>query len=306
MGEINFEVLIPNESLYELISKEDSLKNKYLLTEINNYEDGKWRYERFNDYIMNNIALTTLSVEEQKKIPGNQFTSIKKACKNLRILPNDDIGRGSEIAEILLYSVMKDYFHALPAVPKIFYKQNVNDYAKGADGVHIILDETDFSLWYGEAKFYKDFPSQIDTIVESVFNSLNSTKIRKENSMMTNLNDLRLVLEGNPQKDKILNFLDSDTSTDEIKKKLHVPIMILYECPITQIENSLTDEYKEKIKAEQLSNAKKYFEKQDSKCQSSVFNYDIITFHLILFPVPDKKTVVDKFINTAKFLRGEE
>lgn len=67
MGEINFEVLIPNESLYELISKEDSLKNKYLLTEINNYEDGKWRYERFNDYIMNNIALTTLSVEEQKK-----------------------------------------------------------------------------------------------------------------------------------------------------------------------------------------------------------------------------------------------
>ncbi|MDY5763571.1 MAG: hypothetical protein SPK10_02130 [Treponema sp.] len=71
MGEINFEVLIPNESLYELISKEDSLKNKYLLTEINNYEDGKWRYERFNDYIMNNIALTTLSVEEQKKIPGN-------------------------------------------------------------------------------------------------------------------------------------------------------------------------------------------------------------------------------------------
>lgn len=230
MGEINFEVLIPNESLYELISKEDSLKNKYLLTEINNYEDGKWRYERFNDYIMNNIALTTLSVEEQKKIPGNQFTSIKKACKNLRILPNDDIGRGSEIAEILLYSVMKDYFHALPAVPKIFYKQNVNDYAKGADGVHIILDETDFSLWYGEAKFYKDFPSQIDTIVESVFNSLNSTKIRKENSMMTNLNDLRLVLEGNPQKDKILNFLDSDTSTDEIKKKLHVPIMILF-CP---------------------------------------------------------------------------
>lgn len=221
-------------------------------------------------------------------------------------MPNDDIGRGSEIAEILLYSVMKDYFHALPAVPKIFYKQNVNDYAKGADGVHIILDETDFSLWYGEAKFYKDFPSQIDTIVESVFNSLNSTKIRKENSMMTNLNDLRLVLEGNPQKDKILNFLDSDTSTDEIKKKLHVPIMILYECPITQIENSLTDEYKEKIKAEQLSNAKKYFEKQDYKCQSSVFNYDIITFHLILFPVPDKKTVVDKFINTAKFLRGEE
>ena len=37
-----------------------------------------------------------------------------------------------------------------------------------------------------------------------------------------------------------------------------------------------------------------------------LIDYQGATFHLILFPVPDKKTVVDKFINTAKFLRGEE
>lgn len=305
MGEIKFEVLIPNESLYDLIEKNDCLKNKYILSEINDFEDGSWRYERFNNYIMNNVALTTLSIEEQNKIPENNFSSIQKACRNLRILSNDDTGKGSEIAEILLYAVMKDYFHALPAVPKIFYKQNVNDYAKGADGVHIVLNEDDFSLWYGEAKFYKDFSSQIDTIVDSVFNSLTSAKIRKENSVMTNLNDLNLILDGNPQKDKILNFLKPDTSTDDIKKKLHIPIMILYECQITSQEINLTDEYKEKIKKEQLENAIKYFQKQDNKCLSSVFNYESITFHLILFPVPNKTLVVDKFMNIAKVLRGE-
>lgn len=305
MGEIKFEVLIPNESLYDLIEKNDCLKNKYILSEINDFEDGSWRYERFNNYIMNNVALTTLSIEEQNKIPENNFSSIQKACRNLRILSNDDTGKGSEIAEILLYAVMKDYFHALPVVPKIFYKQNVNDYAKGADGVHIVLNEDDFSLWYGEAKFYKDFSSQIDTIVDSVFNSLTSAKIRKENSVMTNLNDLNLILDGNPQKDKILNFLKPDTSTDDIKKKLHIPIMILYECQITSQEINLTDEYKEKIKKEQLENAIKYFQKQDNKCLSSVFNYESITFHLILFPVPNKTLVVDKFMNIAKVLRGE-
>lgn len=305
MGEIKFEVLIPNESLYDLIEKNDCLKNKYILSEINDFEDGSWRYERFNNYIMNNVALTTLSIEEQNKIPENHFSSIQKACRNLRILSNDDTGKGSEIAEILLYAVMKDYFHALPAVPKIFYKQNVNDYAKGADGVHIVLNEDDFSLWYREAKFYKDFSSQIDTIVDSVFNSLTSAKIRKENSVMTNLNDLNLILDGNPQKDKILNFLKPDTSTDDIKKKLHIPIMILYECQITSQEINLTDEYKEKIKKEQLENAIKYFQKQDNKCLSSVFNYESITFHLILFPVPNKTLVVDKFMNIAKVLRGE-
>lgn len=305
MGEIKFEVLIPNESLYDLIEKNDCLKNKYILSEINDFEDGSWRYERFNNYIMNNVALTTLSIEEQNKIPENHFSSIQKACRNLRILSNDDTGKGSEIAEILLYAVMKDYFHALPAVPKIFYKQNVNDYAKGADGVHIVLNEDDFSLWYGEAKFYKDFSSQIDTIVDSVFNSLTSAKIRKENSVMTNLNDLNLILDGNLQKDKILNFLKPDTSTDDIKKKLHIPIMILYECQITSQKINLTDEYKEKIKKEQLENAIKYFQKQDNKCLSSVFNYESITFHLILFPVPNKTLVVDKFMNIAKVLRGE-
>ena len=51
MGEIKFEVLIPNESLYDLIEKNDCLKNKYILSEINDFEDGSWRYERFNNYI---------------------------------------------------------------------------------------------------------------------------------------------------------------------------------------------------------------------------------------------------------------
>ena len=39
MGEIKFEVLIPNESLYDLIEKNDCLKNKYILSEINDFED---------------------------------------------------------------------------------------------------------------------------------------------------------------------------------------------------------------------------------------------------------------------------
>ena len=81
--------------------------------------------------------------------------------------------------------------------------------------------------------------------------------------------------------------------------------MILYECQITSQEINLTDEYKEKIKKEQLENAIKYFQKQDNKCLSSVFNYESITFHLILFPVPNKTLVVDKFMNIAKVLRGE-
>lgn len=50
--------------VYDLIEKNDCLKNKYIRSEINDFEDGSWRYERFNNYIMNNVALTTLSINK--------------------------------------------------------------------------------------------------------------------------------------------------------------------------------------------------------------------------------------------------
>ena len=51
---------------------------------------------------------------------------------------------------------MKNHYKALSAIPKIFYKQNDNDNAKGSDSVHIVIDPNGgFQLWLGEAKFYK-------------------------------------------------------------------------------------------------------------------------------------------------------
>ena len=70
---------------------------------------------------------------------------LKKACKNLRLTnSNVDNGEGSEIAEILLYAFMQEHFKALSVVPKIFYKQNSNIYALGADSVHIVLEKNGF------------------------------------------------------------------------------------------------------------------------------------------------------------------
>ena len=65
---------------------------------------------------------------------------------------------------------MKDYYNALPVVPKIFYKQNRNDNAKGADSVHLVLtdDMSDFSVWFGEAKFYKSLSAHVLDNITSV------------------------------------------------------------------------------------------------------------------------------------------
>ncbi|WP_248127474.1 HamA C-terminal domain-containing protein [Brucella pituitosa] len=128
--------------------------NERLLSYVNDFEDGKWCYKDFQNFIWGNIAQTALSERERAALVDQGFTALLAAAKNLRLTDNDKVGEGSEIAEIFLYGLMRAHFKALPVVPKIFYKQNSQDNAKGADSVHIVVDGNDFTLWFGEAKFY--------------------------------------------------------------------------------------------------------------------------------------------------------
>ncbi len=170
MKNLHFEVLI-DETLSSVTSISDlkAVVNKKLLTFVNHYEDGKWMYQNFQNYVWDNIALTALSVKERNALHDNAHSTLVQAAKNLRLTDNDSIGKGSEIAEIFLYGVMQEHFKALPVVPKIFYKQNTQDNVKGADSVHIVLNENDFTLWFGEAKFFNSIESsRLDKIVGSV------------------------------------------------------------------------------------------------------------------------------------------
>ena len=156
--------------------------NKSLVSIINDFEDGKWRHDNFYNFIWDNIAQTALSYKEREALQGQPHSLLVAAAKNLRLTDaKDDIGKGSELAEIVLYGIMRHKYCALPVVPKIFYKQNVQDNAKGADSVHIVLATgKDFSLWFGEAKFYSSIEdTRLTPIIESVRRRWPQTSSRK-------------------------------------------------------------------------------------------------------------------------------
>jgi len=300
-----FEVLM-DEAFINLDTHSLSVvDNKHVLSLINDFEGGNWRYDKFQNYIWDNIAQTALSKKERDSLIDQHRTVLVESAKRLRLANNDKKGKGSELCEILLYGVMKDHYSALSVVPKIFYKQNSQDNAKGADSVHIVIEGNgcDFSLWFGEAKFYKDIDQAITSAITSVDNFLrDDDKIKKENSIITSISDLyHMNLTGELLKN-IETSLSFKSSLDDIKPKINIPILLLYECSITEQENELTEKYKKSIIDFHTEKANKYFKSQVGKI-SDIFKYKDIKFHLILFPIPNKKCIVDKFIDSANHYR---
>ena len=299
-----FQVII--DCPFKDITKDSTLApidHKYSLCMVNDFEDGKWNIEAFHDFIWDNIAQTALNKEEREALGGRPSTLLKRAAKNLRI--TDKAVSGGEIAEILLYSIMKHHYNALPVVPKIYYKQNPNDFAKGADSVHIVIeDEDNFSFCLGEAKFYNKLENaRLDKVVESVHDTLTSDKIKKENSIILGIKDLDELEIPEILLDKIKCLLDKEKPVDKIKPHLHVPILLLHECEITSKAKILSKEYLNSIKEQYADRATAYFKKQIEKCKNDIFMYSDICFHLILIPVPNKEEIVNMFVNRAKAFR---
>jgi hypothetical protein len=302
-----FEILI-DESFSNINTDITITDNKNLLISmINDFEDGKWRYTKFQNFIWDNIVETALSKQEREKLVNQDHSRLIAAAKNLRLTDKEnDIGKGSELAEIVLYGIMKHHYGALSAVPKIFYKQNVQDNAKGVDSVHIVLDDNnDFSIWFGEAKFYDSIENtRLDSIIDSVGKSIQTDKLKKENSIITNVSDIDLVIENKGIRKEIKELLKNETSIDNLKPKLHIPILLLHECSKTKGSTELTDNYKKDIITYHKDRAQSYFSKQISKI-GGIHKYSDITFHLILFPVPDKKEIVDKFITNVEHYKNQ-
>lgn len=306
----NFDIVI-NKCLWEVNQEStttDLDKNDFLLSVINGFEDGKWRKGEFRKFMLDNIAQTGLSAEDRDNLYSESpYTTLTESIKNLRLVDKDN-GKGSEIAEIVLYGIMRYHYHALPVVPKIFYKQNPKDNAKGADSVHVVLDDKgDFSLWLGEAKFYNDIADErLYEPINSVFDTISTDKIKKENSIVTSIKDLEYVITDPVIRKNVQTILRRDTSIDEIRKRLHIPILLLHECKKTDDTTELTETYLNDIKEYHLNRAQKYFVLQNNKQKKeNIHGYEHIQFHLILFPVPQKGDIVNWFIERAKQIKED-
>lgn len=285
-SKIDFEVFVDEW----LVS--DDLTNHALLSIANDFESNQWRSNKFKNFIISNLKETALNKKERDALIGKEGDILGQAVSKIQI---DDTG--GEIGEIFLYGIMKDYYNALPIVPKIFYKQNCNDNAKGADSVHITLEDNVYHIWLGELKIYNSkITNAINAAVNSVYELLATDKLKKEKSLIMNLNDIEDYLNDGNEVAKLMNILSDRTSLDEMKKILHIPISIIYECEKTKQHLAKSPvEFNEVYKGSIIEFHKDKCNKLSKKIIDKFKNIPLIEyikFHIIIFPIPDKQELV--------------
>jgi hypothetical protein len=289
--EIIVDTIVENNTVHQLLSLS------------NIFENGSWKQENIEHFIGNHLPEAALSAKERNALIGEPFSILQQSKINLRQSTSTSKAEGSELAEIFLYGIMKKHYSALPLVPKIFYKQNSRDYAKGADSVHLVIENNDFSIWLGECKFYNGLSDAFKPALVSVKELLNTTKLHKENSIISNLQELDNLQSKNPQltdeiKNKIRSFMeDSKRSIDTFKPKLHVPIFIMHECGITSSATEFSNNYKNQLVDVHNKEATDFFNKKVNEL-STIHKIESIHFHLILLPIPDKSKLVDWYQNS--------
>ncbi|WP_234843235.1 DUF1837 domain-containing protein [Sinorhizobium meliloti] len=168
----------------------------------------------------------------------------------------------------------------------------------------MVVDGADFTLWFGEAKFYNSIAdARLDTIVNSVFECLKTDKLKKESAIITNVSDLDVLPIEASLREKIKSALQPHNSIDKLKSRIHVPILVIHECEITFDETELTIQYRQKLIDFHQERAEAYFTKQMAKSHT-LHKYHDITFHAILVPVPNKKLIVDAFTQHVALFKG--
>ena len=167
----------------------------------------------------------------------------------------------------------------------------------GFDSVHLTIENQECHLWLGESKLYDNLNGAITNVIKSIKDNLSDEIILNEARIITNPHELdNLAEHHNIQTNTLTSFkqiINGNIKLDRLKGILHVPISIIYDCDHTKSIEEITDDYKTMIKNFHKKKGNKISE-EIKKLSNEIAYIDRIKFHIILFPVPDKKEIVSK------------
>jgi Domain of unknown function (DUF1837). len=307
------------------------------------YDMGMCRIDDFTDVLMDVIVdfafgyhtgiLKTynrrLLKEAAKSIYGiKEYCDVKWTYVNNDSELNDDdikaedkILKRGEFGELILHTVLRDYFNSVPLLSKIYFKDSDGPTVHGFDCVHIGPDLTNnnkYSLFLGESKIYnrkdgtagskgitdlvgdikahfsRDFLIRECVIVSKKKDSFKqlqeycdaNTKTEYELFLEKKINWYGFLENVNAGKNKLEDLLNSVT----------VPLICTYQSDL--FSGNKTDAHPD-FEAEYKAEAESLFAKftkelANAKREVNIPETSRINILLILLPIPSKKDLIKK------------
>jgi hypothetical protein len=249
------------------------------------YELKEFRYDEMVDLIFSALADFTLS--DKEKASMNQFNSHRRLKKAAKIVYGTEKYKSrGEYGEILLHLLLRDYFHSIPAISKMYYKDGANETVKGFDAVHIVPNQSDLELWLGEVKFYNEINRAIRDVVQELQYHTDKDYLRNEFLFITNKID-----DSWEYADKLRKLIDERTSLDTIFTRIRIPVLLTYDSDVVKNYREVHDEYKQAL-IEELNKNHTNFRSKNLPTNVDIF--------LILVPLEHKEILINKLHNKLR------
>lgn len=253
------------------------------------FEMKSWRKEQLVDHLMDYIPEFALTYSELEAIDARD---IRRMLRNaaMAIYNSEKYQNRGEFGELLLHVVIRELYHTIPAISKIYYKDSPNETVKGFDAVHVVCHNDDLELWLGEVKFYTNINNAINDVVSEILDHITKDYLRNEFIAITNKIDTKW-----PHANKLKKLLDPNTSLDMVFDRACIPVLLTYNSTVIAKYDKSSNEYKEEITNEFCRLYEKFVEKLSDKVP--------LTVHLFLLPLKTKAELVECFDKRLKQLQ---
>jgi len=138
------------------------------------------------------------------------------------------------LGEVLLYAILYVHFKSKPLLSRgYFYNPLEDSETKGYDSYHLIENNGEVELWFGEAKFHKDHTGGINDALKNIEKAISDDYLNKNFLALTNQKN-NFNIKGSKIENILNEWANNPTINiiDEVKKhkiKLIYPILLVYE-----------------------------------------------------------------------------
>lgn len=247
------------QSLIDLINK--TITHRYsLYCPIRNIDKTKFTtikddcYEAIDDHSLIEIIYNSIieySFDEFDLI-NKQFDNLMPVALVTKLKYNEEASLKSKISygffgEVLLYSILMTKYKTNTLISRgYFYNPLEKSETKGYDSYHLIENNNNLELWFGEVKFRVSFESGVKSAIKGLKKAISDEYLKTNILAMINHKDndklknskIKKVIDKWIAKPLIVSIIDE---VIKFNMKLVYPILIIYDDKEPNYDKKITD-----------------------------------------------------------------